>query len=74
MLTLEFLDGTQIVDLHPDELSEDERRRLAYAMAEAWMTMVFRHGIFHGDLIRPTSSCSVIPSESGSSTSARPAG
>ena len=49
VLTLEFLDGTKIADLHPGELSEDERRRLAYAMAEAWMTMVFRHGIFHGD-------------------------
>jgi ubiquinone biosynthesis protein len=49
VLTLEFLDGTKIADLQPGELSEDERRRLAYAMAEAWMTMVFRHGIFHGD-------------------------
>jgi ubiquinone biosynthesis protein len=49
VLTLEFLDGTKIADLQPGELSDDERRRLAYAMAEAWMTMVFRHGIFHGD-------------------------
>ncbi len=49
VLTLEFLDGTKIADLQPSELSDDERRRLAYAMAEAWMTMVFRHGIFHGD-------------------------
>jgi ubiquinone biosynthesis protein len=49
VLTLEFIEGTQIVDLHPGELSDDERRRLAYVMAEAWMTMVFRHGIFHGD-------------------------
>ena len=49
VLTLEFLEGTQIADLHPEELSDDERRRLAYVMAEAWMTMVFRHGIFHGD-------------------------
>jgi ubiquinone biosynthesis protein len=49
VLTLEFLEGTKIVDLEPNELSEDERRRLAYVMAEAWMTMVFRHGIFHGD-------------------------
>src|SRR5262245_10497998 len=49
VLTLEFLDGTKIVDLEPNELSADERRRLAYVMAEAWMTMVFRHGIFHGD-------------------------
>jgi ubiquinone biosynthesis protein len=49
VLTLEFLDGTKISDLHPDELPLDERRRLATVMAEAWMTMVFRHGIFHGD-------------------------
>ena len=49
VLTLEFLDGTKIADLQPGELSDDERRRLAYSMAEAWMTMVFRHGIFHGD-------------------------
>jgi ubiquinone biosynthesis protein len=49
VLTLEFLDGTKIADLQPGELSDDECRRLAYSMAEAWMTMVFRHGIFHGD-------------------------
>ncbi len=49
VLTLEFLDGTKLVDLEPNELSADERGRLAYVMAETWMTMVFRHGIFHGD-------------------------
>jgi ubiquinone biosynthesis protein len=49
VLTLEFLEGTKIVDLEPNELSDEERRKLAYVMAEAWMTMVFRHGIFHGD-------------------------
>jgi ubiquinone biosynthesis protein len=27
----------------------EERRRLAYLMAETWMTMIFRHGFFHGD-------------------------
>ncbi len=49
VLTLEFLDGTKISELRPGELSDDEARRLAYTMAETWMTMVFRHGIFHGD-------------------------
>jgi ubiquinone biosynthesis protein len=49
VLTLEFLDGTQIADLESDELSIEDRRRLAYLMAEAWMTMIFRHGFFHGD-------------------------
>jgi ubiquinone biosynthesis protein len=27
----------------------DERRDLAYLIAETWMTMIFRHGFFHGD-------------------------
>ena len=49
VLTLEYLEGTQIADLDPDEMSIDERRSLAYLMAEAWMTMIFRHGFFHGD-------------------------
>jgi ubiquinone biosynthesis protein len=49
VLTLEFLEGTQIADLESDELSLEDRRRLAYLMAEAWMTMIFRHGFFHGD-------------------------
>ena len=29
--------------------SLEERRRLATLMSEAWMTMIFRHGFFHGD-------------------------
>jgi ubiquinone biosynthesis protein len=27
----------------------EERRELAYLIAETWMTMIFRHGFFHGD-------------------------
>src|SRR5262249_31944919 len=27
----------------------EQRRRLAYIVAEAWMAMIFRHGVFHGD-------------------------
>ncbi len=49
VLTLEFLDGVQLVDLDPEEYTLEERRRLAYLMTEAWMTMIFRHGFFHGD-------------------------
>ena len=49
VLTLEFLDGTQVVDIDPAEHSEEERRELAYRMTDAWMTMIFRHGFFHGD-------------------------
>jgi ubiquinone biosynthesis protein len=49
VLTLEFLDGTKLTDLDPEELSPEERHRLAQVMTEAWMTMIFRHGVFHGD-------------------------
>src|SRR5207247_9823441 len=27
----------------------EDRRDLAYLMTETWMTMIFRHGFFHGD-------------------------
>jgi ubiquinone biosynthesis protein len=49
VLTLEWLDGIQVADIHPDEWAIEERRDLAYLMAETWMTMIFRHGFFHGD-------------------------
>ena len=49
VLTLEWLDGIQVADIHPDEWSLEERRDLAYLMTETWMTMIFRHGFFHGD-------------------------
>jgi ubiquinone biosynthesis protein len=49
VLTLEWLDGTQIVDVDPSEWSLDDRRDIAYLMTETWMTMIFRHGFFHGD-------------------------
>ncbi len=49
VLTLEFLEGIQIADLDPAVTPVEDRRRLAYLMAEAWMTMIFRHGFFHGD-------------------------
>jgi ubiquinone biosynthesis protein len=49
VLTLEFLYGTQLADLEPESRSEEERRDLAYRMTDAWMTMIFRHGFFHGD-------------------------
>jgi ubiquinone biosynthesis protein len=49
ILTLEWLDGIQVADIHPDEWSLEERRELAYLMTETWMTMIFRHGFFHGD-------------------------
>jgi ubiquinone biosynthesis protein len=49
VLTLEWLDGTQVADIDPDEWSLDDRRDLVNLMAETWMTMIFRHGFFHGD-------------------------
>jgi ubiquinone biosynthesis protein len=49
VLTLEFLDGVQIADLDERDVSVEDRRQIAYVMAEAWMTMIFRHGFFHGD-------------------------
>jgi ubiquinone biosynthesis protein len=49
VLTLERLDGTQLADLELDMWTLEQRRRLAYLITEAWMTMIFRHGFFHGD-------------------------
>jgi ubiquinone biosynthesis protein len=49
VLTLEYLEGTQVQDVDMEEWTVEERRRLAYLMTEAWMTMIFRHGFFHGD-------------------------
>ena len=49
MLTLEFIEGTQLADIEHAGFSLDERKRLAEVIAEAWMTMIFRDGFFHGD-------------------------
>jgi ubiquinone biosynthesis protein len=49
VLTLEWLDGTQVADIDPETWSVEDRRELATLMAETWMTMIFRHGFFHGD-------------------------
>ncbi len=49
VLTLEYLHGTQFRDLDLETRSSEERRELAYRMTDAWMTMIFRHGFFHGD-------------------------
>jgi ubiquinone biosynthesis protein len=49
VLTLEFLDGTKVSDLDLEAMRHDQRRDIAYRMADTWMTMVFRHGFFHSD-------------------------
>jgi ubiquinone biosynthesis protein len=48
VLTLQFIDGVQLVDL-PHETNLERRRKIAYTMTDAWMAMIFRHGFFHGD-------------------------
>jgi len=49
VLTLEYLEGVQLADIDVEQWTLDQRRRLAYLVTEAWMTMIFRHGFFHGD-------------------------
>ncbi len=49
MLTLERIEGTHIRDVETSDWPAEERRELAYRMTDAWMTMIFRHGFFHGD-------------------------
>jgi ubiquinone biosynthesis protein len=49
VLTLEFLEGVHVRDLDLGSYTLEERRRIAYLIAEAWMAMIFRHGFFHGD-------------------------
>ena len=49
VLTLERLEGIHVRDVDLDVYTLEERRRLAYRIAEAWMAMIFRHGFFHGD-------------------------
>jgi len=49
VLTLEYVEGTQLADIDELGYTQEERRRLAHVITEAWMTMIFRHGFFHGD-------------------------
>ncbi|HEY2869965.1 MAG TPA: AarF/ABC1/UbiB kinase family protein, partial [Gaiellales bacterium] len=49
VLTLERLEGVQLGALDLEMTPMDERRRLAILIAEAWLEMIFRHGVFHGD-------------------------
>jgi ubiquinone biosynthesis protein len=49
VLTLEWLEGIHVADVDGTVLTIEERRDLAYLIAETWMTMIFRHGFFHGD-------------------------
>jgi ubiquinone biosynthesis protein len=49
VLTLEWLDGVHVADFESTALTLEERRDLAYLIADTWMAMIFRHGFFHGD-------------------------
>ncbi len=49
VVTLEFLEGTQLADVGRLGYGLDERRALATVVTETWMAMVFRNGFFHGD-------------------------
>jgi ubiquinone biosynthesis protein len=62
VLTLEWLDGVQLADVDTLGLSVEERRELAYRVTETWMTMIFRHGFFHGD---PHPANILLPDERG---------
>jgi ubiquinone biosynthesis protein len=49
VLALDFLHGTKVSELDLESLPAEQRRDIAYRMADAWLTMVFRHGFFHSD-------------------------
>jgi ubiquinone biosynthesis protein len=49
VLTMDWLEGVHVADVDSTVMTLEERRDLAYLIAETWMTMIFRHGFFHGD-------------------------
>jgi ubiquinone biosynthesis protein len=49
VLTLDYLDGITLAELDYGTLTLQRRRQIAYDAAETWLTMIFRHGFFHGD-------------------------
>ena len=49
VLTLEYLEGVQLVDLDTETITMPERRALAALIADCWLKQVFIHGFFHGD-------------------------
>jgi ubiquinone biosynthesis protein len=62
VLTLEWIDGIQLADLDLVTTTLEERREIAYRITEAWMTMIFRHGFFHGD---PHPANILLPAQAG---------
>jgi ubiquinone biosynthesis protein len=62
VLTLEWIDGIQLADVELTPMTLEQRRELAYRITETWMTMIFRHGFFHGD---PHPANILLPPETG---------
>jgi ubiquinone biosynthesis protein len=63
VLTLEWIDGIQLADLDLVATTLEERKEIAYRITDTWMTMIFRHGFFHGD---PHPANILLPAEAGS--------
>ncbi|MCL4472983.1 MAG: AarF/ABC1/UbiB kinase family protein [Actinobacteria bacterium] len=49
VLTLEYLDGIQLVDVDRAVMDLGERRALATTIAQCWLKQVYIDGFFHGD-------------------------
>ena len=49
VLCLEYLEGTKLRDLDPEQLEPGEGRRLAQVLVGTWLTMILRHAMFHAD-------------------------
>jgi ubiquinone biosynthesis protein len=62
VLTLGWVEGVHVRDVDTTAMTLGERRDLAYLITETWMTMIFRHGFFHGD---PHPANILVPAETG---------
>ncbi|HEV3233648.1 MAG TPA: AarF/UbiB family protein [Candidatus Dormibacteraeota bacterium] len=49
VLTTEFVEGTPLSKINPEDYTWEDRRKLAVLGAEISLTQVFEHGAFHGD-------------------------
>ena len=49
VLTTEFIEGTPLSRINPEDYTWEDRRKLAVLGAELSLTQVFEHGAFHGD-------------------------
>jgi ubiquinone biosynthesis protein len=49
VLTLEYIDGTQVVDMDLESMDFFQRKQVATIIAQCWFEQIFVHGFFHGD-------------------------